>query len=74
MFLLYSTAIALTLLQAATAPPQVLDPKAERDAYSVYATLLQPTMLQPDRLKYEGLIEPILLQAETEARPVVMPS
>lgn len=67
MLLLYSTVIALTLLQAATAPPQVLDPKAERDAYFVYATLLQPTLLQPDRLNYEGLAEPILLQAETEA-------
>jgi hypothetical protein len=66
MLFLGSTAIALTLLQAATAPPQVLDPKTERDAFSVYATLLQPTMLRPDRLKYEGLTEPILLQAETE--------
>lgn len=66
MLLLCSTAIALTLLQAATTPPQVLDPKTERDAFSVYATLFQPTELQPDRLKYEGLTEPILFQAETE--------
>jgi hypothetical protein len=62
MLLLYGTAIALALLQG----PQVLDPKAEGDAYSVYATLFQPTILQPDRLKYEGLTEPIALQAETE--------
>ena len=66
LLFLYSTAIALTLLQAATAPPQGLDPKTERDAFSVYATLFQPTALQPDRLKYEGLTEPILLQAETD--------
>ena len=65
--LLYSTAIALTLVQVATAAPQVLDPKTERDAFSVYATLFQPTELQPDRLRYEGLTEPILLQGETEA-------
>ena len=63
MLFLYGPALALTLLQAATAPPQVLDPKAERDAFSVYATLFQPTALQPDRLKYEGLTEPIVLQA-----------
>jgi hypothetical protein len=67
MLFLCITAITLTFLRAATAPPQVLDPKAERDAFSVYATLFQPTALQPDRLKYEGLTEPIVLQAETEA-------
>ena len=67
MLFLCSTTIALTFLQAATAPPQVHDPNTERDAFSVYATLFQPTVLQPDRLKHEGLTEPILLQAETEA-------
>ena len=61
MLFLCSRAIALTLLQAATAPPQVLDPKTEHDAYAVYATLLQP---RPDEDR--NMTGPILLQAETE--------
>ena len=69
MLFLCRTAIALTLVQAATAPPQPLDPKTERDEAAVYATLFQPTELQPDPLKYEGLTEPIALQAETELPP-----
>ena len=64
MLFLSSTAIGLALVQAATAPPQVLDPKTDRDAYAVYATLLHP---DPDG---EGNMKPpILLQAETEGPP-----
>ena len=66
MSFLYITTIALTLSQAATAHPPALDSRTERDAYAVYAALLQPVW-QPDRLTYEGLTEPVRLQAETEA-------
>src|SRR3954465_14765901 len=64
MFFLLSSVIALAFLQVSAGGPQVLDPKTDRDAYAVYATLLRS---DPDG---EGNIKPpILLQAETEAPP-----
>jgi hypothetical protein len=57
------TVIALTFLQASTAGPQPLDPRKDRDAYALYATMLQP--LSGDR-QASG---PIVLQRETERPP-----
>ena len=61
LFFHQSTVIALALLQASTAVPQTLDAKTDRDAYAIYATLLQSPRDTDGRVK-----KPILLQRETE--------
>ena len=63
---LSGTVAGMALLFLSAAYPQTLDPATDRDAAAVYATLLRP-LLEPDRARHEGLTEPILLQAETEA-------
>lgn len=63
---LYGTVIGLAVLHLSAAHPQTFDAATTRDAAAVYSTVLQP-LLEPDQRRHEGLTEPLVLQAETEA-------